>query len=406
MDNKYKYLNIQDFDYDLPEKRIAKYPVKERDKSKLLIYKNNEISEDLFEKIDTYLPKKSLLVFNDTKVIQARIIFHKDTGAKIEIFCLEPLIPRDYNLSFQQTEKVTWKCITGNLKKWKNASLKKNIIVKEEKVALEARVIKRHENYQEIEFFWNNPSITFAEIIEIAGSTPIPPYLNRQADKLDTIRYQTIYSKIPGSVAAPTAGLHFTKNVFNKLAEVGINKEELTLHVGAGTFQPVKSNTIKHHNMHTEYLSVTKKAIENIIKHKGKVISVGTTSLRSLESLYWTGVKLLKNDIKKNNILELKQWEPYELDGSFSLGDSLDAILDYLKSVNTNILHAKTQMIIVPGYTFKTIDGLITNYHQPKSTLLLLVAAFAGNKWKDIYTYALKNDFRFLSYGDSSLLLK
>jgi len=395
-------IKIDDYYYDLPNEKIAKYPLNKRNGSKLLVYKNFKICEDIFKNISNHLPENSLLVFNNTKVIQARIIFKKETGAKIEIFCLEPINPSEYNLAFQTNNKVIWKCIVGNLKKWKQGSLYKLISVGNKKIKLEVKLINNNSNTQEIEFNWSNKEYTFGDIIQLFGLTPIPPYLNRNSEDIDKERYQTVYSKIQGSVAAPTAGLHFTDKIINNIKNNEKKTEEITLHVGAGTFKPVKAKTINKHEMHTEYFSVNRKTLENIINHKGKIIAVGTTSMRTIESLYWIGIKLA---FKKPE-LYIKQWDPYKLENKISVKESFKTIIEYLYKNNLEELHSKTQMIIIPGYKFKLVNGLITNYHMPKSTLLMLVAAFIGEDWKKVYKYALNNNFRFLSYGDSSLLMK
>ena len=395
-------IRVNDYRYDLPDEKIAKYPLQKRSESKLLVYKNSEISEDIFQNIPTHIPTNSLLIFNNTKVIQARILFQKQTGARIEIFCLEPVNPAEYNLAFQANNKVIWKCIVGNLRKWKKESLYKSLSVGNKKVELEAKLINKYKNSQEIEFNWNIREYTFSDIIQFFGTTPIPPYLNRNSEDIDKERYQTVYSKIQGSVAAPTAGLHFTDNILDSLISYGLKTEEITLHVGAGTFKPVQTDTIDKHEMHTEYFSVNRRTLQNIIDHDGKVIAVGTTSMRSIESLYWLGCKIASNNFN----FHIKQWDPYEIDSKLTVKESFTKILEYLNKNNLHELHAKTQMIIIPGYQFKLVNGLITNYHMPKSTLLILVAAFIGDDWKKVYDYALNNNFRFLSYGDSSLLMK
>jgi S-adenosylmethionine:tRNA ribosyltransferase-isomerase len=333
-------------------------------------------------------------------VIQARLHFFKETGAKIEIFCLEPIEPSDYVLAFQQTESITWKCIVGNLKKWKEKDLKKIITIDNSEITLTAKKKGSEGNSQIIEFSWNNSKITFSEILENIGATPIPPYFNRESESIDKDRYQTVYSKLKGSVAAPTAGLHFTQDVLEKLQSKGVTLEEVTLHVGAGTFTPVKTETIDEHNMHTEHFVVTKKTIQNLLNSE-QIIAVGTTSVRTIESLHWLGVKL-----KLHNKLDshISQWEAYQLP-DYSKKESLEALVNHMNENNLNALHASTQIMIFPGYQFKLVDILVTNFHQPKSTLLLLIAAFIGEDWKKVYEFALENDFRFLSYGDSSILI-
>ncbi len=396
-----KNIRIEDFTYDLPNDRIAKYPLEKRDLSQLLVYNQGNISKDQFVNIDKYIDSKTTCVFNNTKVIQARLKFKKETGAQIEIFCLEPIEPSDYVLAFQQTEKIIWKCIVGNLKKWKDQDLKKTITVNNTKIELKASKISSVGNAQIIEFTWSNNNFTFSEILENTGLTPIPPYLHRESEDLDKDRYQTVYSKLKGSVAAPTAGLHFTEQVLNKFTNKQISLEEVTLHVGAGTFKPVTSETIDDHEMHTEHFVVKKEAVENFLKSE-KIVAVGTTSVRTLESLYWLGVKLLQNNDFDPHI---SQWEAYKLNKEHSKTESLKAILYYMEDNKVKEFHASTQIMIYPGYEFKMVNILITNFHQPNSTLLLLISAFIGSDWKKVYDFALKNEFRFLSYGDSSILI-
>ena len=393
-------IKIEDYIYDLPEDRIAKYPLDQRDSSKLLVYNKGKVSKDFFSNINRYVDFNSTFVFNNTKVIQARLKFFKETGAQIEIFCLEPVDPSDYVLAFQQTGKVAWKCIVGNLKKWKDKTLKKIITVGNDKVELNASKRNQDGNAQIIEFTWNNNKFAFSEILENIGVTPIPPYLNRESESVDKDRYQTIYSKLKGSVAAPTAGLHFTDEVLSKLKNKNIHIEEVTLHVGAGTFKPVKSETVDEHEMHTEHFVVKKSTIENLLKSE-KIFVVGTTSVRTIESLYWIGIKLIENKILYSHIT---QWEAYELP-NLSKQESLNALLNYMNENGIDEIAASTQIMIFPGYKFKLVDVLITNFHQPKSTLLLLIAAFIGDDWEKVYDFALNNDFRFLSYGDSSILI-
>ena len=394
-------IRIEDYSYQLPDEKIAKYPLEKRDLSQLLVYRDGKIGKDQFVNIDQYINSDSTLVFNNTEVIQARLKFYKETGAQIEIFCLEPIEPSDYVLAFQQTEKITWKCIVGNLKKWKSGDLIKQVTINENTIELTARKISGDKNAQLIQFSWNNNNYTFSEILENIGATPIPPYLNRESEILDKDRYQTIYSKLKGSVAAPTAGLHFTEQVLEKLKNNKIKFEEITLHVGAGTFRPVKSETIDDHEMHTEHFIVTKSTIQNLLK-SNKITAVGTTSVRTIESIYWLGVKLLQNNTLDAHI---SQWEAYKLPNNIGKTDALDALLNYMISSKIEKLHASTQIMIFPGYSFKMVDVLITNFHQPKSTLLLLIAAFIGDNWKKVYDFALSNNFRFLSYGDSSILI-
>ncbi len=394
-------IRIEDYSYELPDNRIAKYPLEQRDQSQLLVYNKGEISKDKFTNIDQYIDSQITCVFNNTKVIQARLKFYKETGAQIEIFCLEPIEPSDYVLAFQQTERITWKCIVGNLKKWKDQDLKKVISIKNTDIELIASKVLSQGNTQIIEFTWNNSDFTFSEILENIGATPIPPYLKRESETIDKDRYQTVYSKLKGSVAAPTAGLHFTENVLKKLHAKQINTEEVTLHVGAGTFTPVKSETIDEHEMHTEHFVVRKENIENLINSE-KIVAVGTTSVRTIESIYWLGVKILTNTDFNPHI---SQWEAYKLKGNINKKEALKALLDYMQRNSITELHASTQIMIFPGYKFRIVDLLITNFHQPNSTLLLLIAAFIGDNWKKVYDFALSNDFRFLSYGDSSILI-
>ena len=406
---------IDSFDYPLPNERIAKFPLPRRDDSKLLLYKNRTISESKFSNIADFLPENCLLVYNNTRVIQARLIFHKSTGARIEVFCLEPITPSDYALSLGATDECVWKCMVGNLNKWKEGKLNKTIIIGTDSCNLSVERINTEGNTHEIHFGWNNANIHFGEILENAGELPIPPYLHRKTEESDLTTYQTVYSKIKGSVAAPTAGLHFTPEVFETLKNKNIEIDELTLHVGAGTFQPVKTETIDEHHMHTEVISVHKSTIEHLMSKLGNVIAVGTTSVRTLESLYYIGLNLSPAHSKRkeksiNQIdgtpFHVSQWTPYQSDSKLSTQDALQNILDYLVNNNLTTKHAATQIMIKPGYKFHVVDGIITNFHQPKSTLLLLVSAFVNENWKEIYDYALTNDFRFLSYGDSSLLLK
>jgi len=394
-------IRIEDYSYNLPDEKIAKYPLQERDQSQLLVYNQGDISKHSFINLNDYVDSESTLVFNNTKVIQARLAFNKFTGAKIEIFCLEPIEPADYNLAFQETENVKWKCIVGNLKKWKSGKLSKSIFVENTDIDLYAERVSNDANSQIIEFTWNNNSINFSQILENVGVTPIPPYLHRESEIIDKDRYQTIYSKLKGSVAAPTAGLHFTERTLTKLRQKNISIAEVTLHVGAGTFKPVKTETIDEHEMHTEHFIINKKTIENLIK-ANKIVAVGTTSVRTIESIYWLGVKLLTNKSFESHI---SQWEAYQLENNISKIDALTTILQFMNDEKIDQLNASTQIMIFPGYTFKMVDVLITNFHQPKSTLLLLIAAFIGENWEKVYDFALNNKFRFLSYGDSSILI-
>ena len=400
-----KHIKISEFNYPLPDERIAKFPLSERDQSKLLVYRRGEVSEDRFTSLPNYLEAGEMMVFNNTKVIQARLHFRKETGALIEVFCLEPIAPNDYVLSFQQTHQCAWLCMIGNLKKWKEGTLKRTIQVKGKDVTLCATRGECRGTSHWVDFSWDDDSLTFADLLEAEGELPIPPYLNRETQESDKRTYQTVYSKIKGSVAAPTAGLHFTEKVLKALDNKGIDREELTLHVGAGTFKPVKSEEIEGHEMHTEYISVNKRTIQKLIAHGGQTIAVGTTSVRTLESLYYIGILLSQNPEANQEELHIKQWMPYENTLMLSAVESLQHILDYMDRHSLDALHTSTQIIIAPGYEYKIVKKIVTNFHQPQSTLLLLVSAFVKGDWRKIYDYALAHDFRFLSYGDSSLLI-
>ena len=401
-----KDIELRDYDYDLPPDRIAQNPVAERDKSKLLVFRENNISSDIFSNITDYLSSGSLLVFNNTRVIRARLLFRKETGAAIEILCLEPVSPSEYELSFSSMEPVDWKCIVGNLKKWKKGSVELSFEQQRKTHTLTAEKIRHEGDTVIIRFSWNCSGKSFGEVIESAGHLPLPPYIEREDTDEDSNRYQTVYSSIKGSVAAPTAGLHFTGNVFEKIREKGIDKAEITLHVGAGTFQPVKSNNISGHEMHSEHFFVTARTIKELIANSGRIIPVGTTSVRTLESLYWLGIKAINDPDFYRKGISLGQWEPYSMKADITAGESLEALIKIMQKNNLQVLHASTGIIIVPGYDFKMLSGIITNFHQPRSTLLLLISAWAGENWKKIYRFAIENEFRFLSYGDSSLLLK
>ena len=407
-----RHIHISDYNYPLPDERIAKFPLAQRDHSKLLVFENGDISEDIFYNITGHLPKGALMVFNNTKVIQARMHFRKETGALIEVFLLEPAEPADYELMFQTNGKCAWHCLVGNLKKWKEGQLSRSFDVNGKTVTLSVERLHEERTSHWVEFRWDNPDVSFAEILDAAGELPIPPYLNRDTQESDKTTYQTVYSKIKGSVAAPTAGLHFTDKVLADIDAHGIDREELTLHVGAGTFKPVKSEEIEGHEMHTEYICVNKKTIDKLIAHGGKAIAVGTTSVRTLESLYYMGVKLHDNPNLTEEQLHVGQWEPYDYakrlaaEGTAPL-DTIDAlrdISDYLDRNSRKALHSSTQIIIAPGFEYHIVDILVTNFHQPQSTLLLLVSAFVKGEWRRIYDYALAHDFRFLSYGDSCLI--
>lgn len=403
---KTQQIQIEEYNYLLPDERIAKFPLPKRDESKLLLYRAGEVSESVFKHISDYLPAGSLLVFNNTRVIQARLLFRKETGAKVEVFCLEPAEPHDYALIFQQTRRCRWICLVGNLKKWKEGKLSRELVINGHPVQFHAEKIQSSGDTHLVEFTWDDPSYTFADLLETAGVLPIPPYLHRETEESDTDTYQTVYSKIKGSVAAPTAGLHFTPEVLADLDAKGFGREELTLHVGAGTFKPVKSETIEAHEMHTEYISVNRSTIERIQANPGKVIAVGTTSVRTLESLYYMGAILSDHPDASPKELVVRQWMPYApANNRLSPEDALANIIDYLDRNQMDKLITATQIMIAPGYDFKIVKGIITNFHQPKSTLLLLISAFVKGDWKQLYNYALGNNFRFLSYGDSSLLL-
>jgi S-adenosylmethionine:tRNA ribosyltransferase-isomerase len=400
-----KDIDISDYNYILPEERIAQYPVKNRDLSKLLVYKNKQITDTLFCNIADHLKTDHLLVFNNTKVVRARLNFKKETGSAIEIFCIEPINPSDYEKSFSAKGHVIWKCIVGNLKKWKKGILKQQFHSDGIICTLWAERLCQENDAWEILFSWDCQDLTFASVLEGAGHIPLPPYINRKDNTEDSDRYQTIYAQVNGSVAAPTAGLHFTEKVFDKLRLKRIKKADITLHVGAGTFQPVKTQMISEHKMHCEHFIIDIKTVEQIFESLGKVIAVGTTSVRTLESLYWIGVKLLEGKSFKGEI-SVEQWEPYNSVSSHSAENALKALIDFMINDERPTIEASTSIIIVPGYEFSVINGIITNFHQPCSTLLLLVSAWTGSRWKDIYKYALDKDFRFLSYGDSSLLFR
>ncbi|WP_462317246.1 S-adenosylmethionine:tRNA ribosyltransferase-isomerase [Marinilabilia sp.] len=393
-------ISIDQYNYDLPEERIAKYPLDQRDHSKLLLYKDAYIKDSHFFNLPDLLPSSAMMIFNNTKVIRARLPFFKSTGARIEIFCLEPTAPSDVALAFEQTKEVTWNCMVGNAKKWKEGILEKELQIEGNTITLKASKEGTTSDGFAIRFSWNNPEFSFSELMEEIGKTPIPPYLERESEEIDTERYQTVYSEEQGSVAAPTAGLHFTPEILNKLKKDGVTLENLTLHVGAGTFRPVKSETIADHEMHTEHFRISLDTLKSLRNHNGPKISVGTTSLRTLESLYWAGA--LASTGKPFH--HINQWTPYHTDVTLSFQKSIDHLISAVTNENKTYFEGSTAIIIVPGYQIRTVDALLTNFHQPKSTLLLLVAALVGEKWKDIYAHALKNEYRFLSYGDSSLI--
>jgi S-adenosylmethionine:tRNA ribosyltransferase-isomerase len=404
-----KHIQIKDYNYPLPDERIAKFPLAERDTSKLLVYQQGNISQDHFRSLPDYLPQGALMIFNNTRVVRARLHFRKSTptqnenslGALIEIFILEPALPVEYQENFLSKGKCSWYCMVGNLKKWKTGALHQEICIGQERVTLSASRVGTHGTSHEIEFSWNS-NHTWAEVLEATGELPIPPYLNRNTEQSDLTTYQTVYSKIKGSVAAPTAGLHFTPEVLSALDAHGIDREEVTLHVGAGTFKPVKSEEIGDHDMHTEHIAVRRETIEKLIRYEGKAIAVGTTSVRTLESLYYMGILAMQG----KEDLHVEQWMPYESDTKgIDTCQALSALLEYMDKRNIDVLHSSTQIIIAPGYNFHIVRVMITNFHQPQSTLLLLVSAFVKGDWHSIYDYALANDFRFLSYGDSSILI-
>ncbi len=404
-----KDIAIKDYTYNLPDERIAAFPLAERDQSKLLIYKNEGISEDSYKNIAAYLPEKSLLVFNNTKVIQARILFQKPTGGVIEIFCLEPYETiNEYSSIMAKHEKLRWKCLIGGASKWKEGNLQKTITVGDQQWTMTAQLIEKLPDAYVVELSWQPAQLSFAEIIEYMGDTPLPPYIKRKAVDTDKERYQTIYAKFDGSVAAPTAGLHFTEKIFEQVQLKNISTAYVTLHVGAGTFKPVKAAAMEGHEMHSEWMDVSTETIDLLIKNiDNGIIAVGTTSLRTLESLYWMGVKILLNPTSDLEGLLIKQWDVYEAplyDLKFTAGEALLALSNWMKNHHTNRLVIPTQILIAPGYQYRIPMAIITNFHQPQSTLLLLVAAAVGNNWRTIYNYALDNNFRFLSYGDGSLL--
>ena len=406
-----KHIHISDYQYPLPDERIAKFPIAQRDHSKLLVYRHGEVGEDVFYHLPDYLPKGSLMVFNNTKVIQARMHFRKSTGALIEVFLLEPAEPSDYELMFQTSGHCAWFCLVGNLKKWKEGTLTRECIINNAQCIISATRGEIHGTSHRIDFEWTG-GVSFAEVIDAMGELPIPPYLNRETQESDKTTYQTVYSKIKGSVAAPTAGLHFTDQVLQAIDDASIDREELTLHVGAGTFKPVKSEEIEGHEMHTEFISVRRSTIQKLIDHNASAIAVGTTSVRTLESLYYMGLKVMQNPDLSEDQLHVSQWEPYESEKGrvnsekyATAVQALQTLLSWMETHDLQVLHSSTQIIIAPGYDYKIVKMLVTNFHQPQSTLLLLVSAFVKGDWRKIYDYALAHDFRFLSYGDSSLLI-
>ena len=397
--------HIENFRYRLPESSIARYPLADRSASKLLLYEKGDISQDRFRSLPEHLPSGAWLVFNNTRVIQARLNFKKETGACIEIFCLEPIDPADYELAFQAETTATWLCLVGNAKKWKSGPISLHTSINGAELKLQAYLIERSGEGFKLEFRWQHSGVTFGEIIEQAGSTPIPPYLNRKAEESDRERYQTIYSMNNGSVAAPTAGLHFTGEMMRQLEQEKIPMAHVTLHVGAGTFVPVKEKNARDHSMHSELVVVTRSFLKQWLKRSDGLIAVGTTSTRSLESLYWLGIKIKKQAPAVPSTLSILQWDNENLPQEIPLSESIEALLEYCDQYELEYLHFSTQLMIVPGYRFRTISGLLTNFHMPGSTLLLLIAAWIGEDWKKVYDYALREGFRFLSYGDSSLLI-
>ena len=405
-----KDICIKDFAYPLPDERIAKYPLPARDRSKLLVWRGGEITDSQFFRLSDYVPQGTLMVFNNTRVIRARLHFRKATGALIEIFCLEPHTPHDYQLSFAARGRCTWTCLVGNLKKWKEGRLEQTVTVGGKTLTLTAERLGESGTGHEIAFDWGDGQTAFSEVLEAIGELPIPPYLNRATEEKDLTTYQTVYSKIKGSVAAPTAGLHFTPAVLADLDSHGVERAEITLHVGAGTFKPVKSERIGGHGMHAEWVSISRETVERLLAHGGQCIAVGTTSVRSLESLYYVGVMLLGGDHRPEEELHVPQWLPYETENgsrqAVTTEESLRAVLRYLDDHGLNAVQFSTQIIIAPGYDFHIVSAMVTNFHQPQSTLLLLVSAFVGGRWREIYDHALAAGYRFLSYGDSSLLMR
>ena len=395
---------IAEYDYPLPDERIAKYPLAQRDSSKLLLYNKGVVSEDVFSNLPKYIPQNALMVFNNTKVIQARLRFRKETGALIEVFCLEPEQPCDYQQIFLETKECVWQCLVGNSNRWKGGVLSQVVEVGGKNVTLSVERVGGPAAVNHVRFSWDG-GVSFAELLEAAGELPIPPYLNRRTEESDTRTYQTVYSKIKGSVAAPTAGLHFTPVVLEALTAAGVEREEVTLHVGAGTFKPVKSELIADHEMHEEYIEVRKALIEKIVAAGGEAVAVGTTSVRTLESLYFLGELVAENPAVTQDELHVNQWTPYNREHSLTTVDSLKALLEWMERNGLDRVHSHTQIMIAPGYKYRIVKAIVTNFHQPKSTLLLLVSAFVNGDWRTIYDYALANGFRFLSYGDSSLLI-
>ncbi len=394
-------IDTEDFNYDLPEHRIARYPAGDRSGSKLLVYRHGNLNHFPFKTLPDILPKESTLVFNNTEVIHARLQFRKPTGALIEIFCLEPFSPPSFEQALMAKGHAVWNCMVGNLKKWKDESLEGSLMLDGKKIRLQAKKTGFDNKEVRIEFNWDPPDKTFGSILENAGLIPIPPYLKRKSEDIDLERYQTVYSEIPGSVAAPTAGLHFTDEVLTGLDKKGIHGVNLTLHVSSGTFQPVKTRDATRHCMHREHFSISREALQKLLKPREELVAVGTTSLRTLESLYWIAGKIRQG---KQNPLNLKQWEAYGIHSSLQWKEAVSVLLEFMDKEQMERLEALTAIMIVAGYEFHSISALITNFHLPKSTLLMLIAAWIGEDWRRVYNYALENDFRFLSYGDSSIL--
>ena len=397
-------IRIEDYNYTLPDERIAKYPLDNRDSSKLLIYKNSEITHSVFSSLPEHLPSGHLMIFNDTRVVPARLHFQRSTGAHIEIFCLEPVLPEEYVSMFAARERCSWKCIVGNVKRWKGDVLNLYNPLESGKISimnLRASLVERNGETSIVEFTWDG-GIPFSQVLEVCGSIPIPPYLNRETEDIDLERYQTLYARHRGSVAAPTAGLHFTEPVLDALQDKGIEIGKVCLHVGAGTFLPVKSSLVSEHTMHREPFVITLNFLKQLVSHLGKIIAVGTTSVRTLESLYYIGVSCIEKGVPEN----VYQWAPYQREYAYSTEEALTALINYMEERGLTDLQIGTSIIIVPGFRFRIVDILVTNFHQPQSTLLLLISAFVGGNWHSIYDYALDNDFRFLSYGDSSLLFR
>ncbi len=405
MTNDTKLIKIADYTYTLPESRIAKYPLEARDISKLLIYNKGTLEQNKFHKLTSYLPENGLMVWNDSRVLNARLIFHKDTGARIEIFCISPADDKDYNLALQSKGQSRWKCIVGNLKKWKSGTLVSVIDLKNKKINISANLIQRGSTEHVVEFRWDDKETNFAGIMEHSGLTPIPPYLNRESEPVDRQRYQTVYSNVSGSVAAPTAGLHFSAEMLENIKQSNIHISSLTLHVGTGTFQPVKTETIGSHRMHTEYFYASRDLLKRLKTHLGNITAVGTTSLRGMESLLQAGIKAMQGKTQLDAPQHISQWEAYNRPDHLTAEKVLDFMINDMDRLNITHITGKTSMMIAPGYPFLLPDRLITNFHQPGSTLLLLIAAYIGDDWKKVYDYALQHRFRFLSYGDSTLLI-